>query len=78
MPIDCFNQKISEHISDNFKYPLEAQEKMIQGRIQVQFTIDEFGNVTNIKTRGPKGAQLLEDEAYRIISLLPKFTPGSL
>ena len=78
MPIDRFNQKISEHISDNFKYPREAQEKMIQGRIQVQFTIDEFGNVTDIKTGGPKGAQLLKDEAYRIISLLPKFIPGSL
>ncbi|WP_430400069.1 energy transducer TonB [Flavobacterium sp.] len=74
--IDCFNQKMNEHININFNYPQEAQKKNIQGRVSIQFIVDEFGNVNDIKTRGPKGGELLEKEAYRIMSLLPKFTPG--
>ena len=38
------------------------------------FTIDEEGNITDIRQRGPD--KLLEDEADRIISKLPKMTPG--
>ena len=38
------------------------------------FAIDKNGVVTNIKTRGPD--KILEKEAVRIISLLPKMTPG--
>ena len=38
------------------------------------FAIDKNGVVTNIKTRGPD--KILEKEAIRIISLLPKMTPG--
>ncbi|WP_320815394.1 energy transducer TonB [Flavobacterium sp.] len=74
--IDCFNQKMMEHININFNYPQEAQKKNIQGRVSIQFIVDEFGNVNDIKTRGPMGGELLEKEAHRIMSLLPKFTPG--
>lgn len=70
----CFNEKIQEHIRKHFNYPAEAQEKGIQGKVSVMFTIDEVGNITNIKRRGPN--RLLEDETERIISRLPKMLPG--
>ncbi|MGB3151055.1 MAG: energy transducer TonB, partial [Maribacter sp.] len=41
----------------------------------IMFTIDKEGNVGDIKTKGP--APILENEARRIISLLPKFQIGS-
>ena len=73
-PRDCFRQMMQRHISKNFRYPQEAQEQGIQGRVSIMFTIDQDGNISNIRKRGPD--KLLENEAVRIISLLPKMTPG--
>lgn len=74
--LDCFNEKMAAHIKKYFTYPDRAAEDNIQGRVSVQFVIDKQGNVTDIQMRGPKNGELLEKEAQRIISKLPKFTPG--
>lgn len=70
----CFNEMIQKHISKNFRYPEEAQEKGIQGRVSIMFTINAEGNIVNIHKRGSH--KLLEDEAERIIKRLPKMTAG--
>ena len=70
----CFQQKVQEHIRDNFKYPETAEELGIQGKVFVQFAIGTDGHVTDIKTRGPD--HLLEMEAKRIIASLPAMKPG--
>ena len=70
----CFNEKMQRHISKHFNYPKEAQQKGVQGRVSVMFTIDEGGSVTNIRKRGPD--KLLENEADRIMKRLPKMIPG--
>ena len=71
---DCFNAMMQKHIGKNFRYPEEAQEKGIQGRVNVMFTIQEDGSIGNVRKRGPD--KILEDEAARIISLLPQMTAG--
>ena len=73
---ECFDEKMDEHVRKHFSYPQRAAEELIQGRVQVQFMIDKNGNATDIKVRGPKGGELLEKEAIRIFSKLPKFIPG--
>jgi protein TonB len=70
----CFQKKMQDHLLRNFKYPVAASELNIQGRVFVFFLIDKNGNVSKIKSRGPD--QLLVTEAERIISILPKMTPG--
>ncbi|QWX83993.1 TonB family protein [Cellulophaga sp. HaHaR_3_176] len=70
----CFKEKMFQHINKNFRYPEEAQEQDIQGKVNILFTIDETGTIAGLKMRGPD--KLLEAEAERIISLLPKMTPG--
>ena len=70
----CFQEKIQRHISRNFRYPEFAQKKGIQGRVFVQFIIGTGGYVEQIRARGPD--PILETEAKRIISLIPKLTPG--
>ena len=72
----CLQENIQRHIVRNFKYPKEAKKNKIQGRVFVQFIIGTGGYIDVIKTRGPNN--LLEKEAQRIISLLPKFKPGVL
>ena len=70
----CFQENVTEHIIKNFKYPDQAIELGVYGKVYVLFVIDSKGNVSNIRTRGPH--KLLEKEAARIISLLPKMEPG--
>ena len=72
--IDCFQAKMLEHVNKNFVYPEKALELEMQGKVYVLFVIDKEGKVSKIRTRGPD--KLLEKEAERIISLLPKMTPG--
>ena len=73
-PRACFQEKMQRHISKNFRYPEEAQKQGIQGRVSVMFTIDEEGNITDIRQRGPH--ELLENETLRIIKNLPQMKPG--
>jgi periplasmic protein TonB len=72
---NCFQEKMNDHIRNNFRYPEIAQEMGIQGRVFVQFMIGKDGNISGIKTRGPD--KNLEKEANRIIAKLPRMTPGA-
>ncbi|WP_411030086.1 energy transducer TonB [Spongiimicrobium sp. 3-5] len=70
----CFNEMMQKHIRKNFRYPEIAQEMGVQGRVNVIFTIQKDGSIGNVRMRGPD--KNLEKEAARIISKLPKMTPG--
>ena len=71
---DCFNDMMQKHIRNNFRYPEIAQEMGVQGRVSVVFVIQKDGSIGDVKMRGPD--KNLEAEAARIISKLPKMTPG--
>jgi protein TonB len=73
---ECFTEQMNKHIKKYFDYPSRAREDNIQGRVTVMFVIDKTGAVTNLRLKGPKGGELLEGEAERIIRKLPKFIPG--
>lgn len=76
--MDCFQEKLNEHIVKNFNYPKEARKKKIQGRVSVLLTINREGKVEITSTKAPEGCELLVAEAIRIISLLPKMEPGKI
>ena len=66
---------LREWINQNKIYPQEAIEKGIEGRVIVKFTIEEDGTVTNGKiVRGVDS--LLDNEALRLVSIMPKWSPG--
>ena len=72
---NCFQNKILKHIRDTFRYPEIAQEMGISGKVYMQFVIDKDGTIADIKVlRTPD--KNLGKEATRIISRLPKMTPG--
>ncbi|WNM20111.1 energy transducer TonB [Flavobacterium capsici] len=76
--LKCLYEQIQKHVKKNLKYPKEAKEIGIQGKVAVVFIIDKEGNCKDFKARGPKNGQLLEEEAIRIMKLLPKLTPGKV
>ncbi len=74
--VNCFSQKVTQHIINNFYYPDEAIDEGIQGRVWVKFVINSEGFVADIKTGN--AAKILQDEARRIIQKLPRVTPGKV
>ncbi|MBR5018704.1 MAG: M56 family metallopeptidase [Bacteroidales bacterium] len=62
-------------VNKNLKYPAEAKEKKLQGRVTLQFTVEKDGSVTGVKVlRGVD--PILDGEAVRVISQSPKWSPG--
>ncbi len=73
----CFNQKLAAHISKNFKYPAEAYKKNEQGKVIVDFVINEKGLVEVNSVSG--GSKELQDEAKRnILAIPPMSKPGMM
>lgn len=71
----CFNQNIMKHIGKNFEFPELARQMGIQGKVYVNFVIEKNGKVSNVTiARGVD--KLIDDEAMRVIKLLPTFTPA--
>ena len=57
------------------RYPKEAQDKKIQGKVLVEFIVDKEGNVTNVNVL--KSAHpLLDAEAVRVCRAMPQWTPA--
>ena len=62
-------------LGQNIKYPAEAIEKGIQGRVIVQMIVERDGSITNTKVvRGVD--PLLDAEALRVVNQSPKWIPG--
>lgn len=70
----CFNEMMKAHIKKHFKYPEAALNLGIEGRVSINFTIDQKGVISSVQMRGP--STILEKEAERIILKLPVMTPG--
>ena len=68
--------EFSKWVNQNLHYPEEAKKQGIQGKVLVQFTVEPDGSVQNVKLiRGVH--PLLDNEALRVVSASPKWTPGS-
>lgn len=68
-------KSLNRWLSMNIKYPETAQEMNIAGRVYLNFVVDKDGSISNIKiTRGVD--PLLDQEAIRVISSMPKWKPG--
>ncbi|MGB1043135.1 MAG: energy transducer TonB [Tenacibaculum sp.] len=72
----CFNTEMIKHINTYFRYPAKAVRENIQGQIWVRFIIDKNGYVSNIKAIGQEGTEILNEEAERVVTYLPKFKPA--
>ncbi|MFN8207752.1 MAG: TonB family protein [Bacteroidales bacterium] len=64
-----------EHITRNLRYPSEAQENAIQGRVLTTFNINPLGEIEDLKI--DKGVHpLLDMEAIRVVRASPLWEPG--
>lgn len=73
---NCFNQKLSQHIAQNYKFPKEYTTADKGTKVIVSFVIDENGEPKITKVTG--GKKYLQEEAKRNILAIPKMKAGSL
>ena len=62
-------------MQENLVYPQEAKEKGIEGKVYIGFVVEIDGSLTNftiVKSAHP----LLDEEALRVVKLMPKWIPG--
>lgn len=64
-----------KYIHDHVDYPMIARENGVQGKVLIQFIVDEEGNATKAEIVRSVDANL-DKEALRVIKTLPKFKPG--
>tara|TARA_B100001057_G_scaffold319997_1_gene320213 strand:- start:63 stop:959 length:897 start_codon:yes stop_codon:yes gene_type:complete len=71
----CMSEKIAKFVRKKFNTKL-AEDIGLSGRqrISVIFKINKLGDVVDVRARAPHPQ--LEDEAIRVINLLPKMKPG--
>lgn len=66
---------VKKFIASEVKYPKDAKENGIEGRVFVEFCVDVNGEVCDAKVaRGVN--DLLDAEALRVVSSLPNWIPG--
>jgi len=63
-------------IGKNFKMPLEASKGKINGKVDMSFSVEKDGTLSDFKIEKDPGFGLGE-EAVRVLKLSPKWIPGS-
>ncbi|MFI3267659.1 MAG: TonB family protein [Rikenellaceae bacterium] len=70
-------EKFSAWVAKNVKYPAIAEENNITGKVYVSFVVSRDGTVKDVKVLNAANVdKSLSDEAVRVISKSPKWTPG--
>lgn len=67
----------SQWVNENLIYPEKVKQNRVQGRVTLQFTINEDGTVSNVRVLRGVDSEL-DKEAIRVVSSSPKWTPGKL
>ncbi|MDR0332734.1 MAG: TonB family protein [Dysgonamonadaceae bacterium] len=69
------NAAMMSWLSSNMRYPVIAQENGIQGRVITNFVVERDGSITDVQVvRGVDPS--LDREAIRVVSAMPRWTPG--
>lgn len=65
-------------LSSNIAYPKDAREQKKEGQVLVEFVVSSDGTVKSESVRIVEGVfESIDNEAVRVISLSPKWIPGT-
>ena len=74
---DSDANEFSKWVSEQVKYPQDAIDANIQGKVVLQFTVNKEGQVEAVKVLHGV-SESLDAEAVRVVSSSPKWEPGSM
>lgn len=76
MPSYVYGEEgLAEFIAHNIRYPKEARQQGIEGRILCSFIVSRDGSISNIEVVKGLHPQL-DNEAIRVLGLMPRWIPG--
>lgn len=66
-----------KYLGENIKYPKEAADKKVEGKVFMQFVVEKDGSLNQIKVISGPGSGTNE-EAVRVLKGSPKWNPGKM
>jgi TonB family protein len=67
-------KEMFQFLMKNVKYPKDARENGVEGTVYVGFVVSKTGEIEDVKIR--RGFKLLNEEAIRVVKLMPKWKAG--
>lgn len=68
---------LMSYLNENLHYPANCQRNKIDGRVIVTFVVNADGSISEVKTLKSVEPEL-DHEAIRVISAMPRWTPGKV
>ncbi len=65
-----------KYVGNEIKYPLQALQKGVEGRVDVQFVVEKDGSLSSVKAVKGVGVGC-DSEAVRVVQNAPSFKPGT-
>ena len=69
---------LEKFFEDNIQYPQAATDNGTEGTVNINFAVDEKGKVYAPKVIGQKVGSGIDEEALRVFSKMPAWTPGKV
>lgn len=70
-------EEFYKYLGENIKYPKEAADKKVEGKVFMQFVVEKDGSLNQIKVISGPGSGTNE-EAVRVLTASPKWNPGKI
>ena len=65
-----------DYLSANIHYPVECEKAKIEGRVLIEFVVENDGSITSLVVK-KSVHPLLDQEALRVISQMPRWFPAT-
>jgi len=70
------DKELMKFLSNNMMYPAKAVEKGTQGRVVLRFIVTPDGSITNVEVAKTLDSSYCDNEAIRVVKMMPKWIPG--
>jgi len=71
-------KSLEDFVQNHIQYPQDALDNGVEGTVTVTFAVDENGKVYSPVVKGDKLGYGLDDEAMKVVDMMPKWTPGRI
>lgn len=66
-----------EYMQANIQYPKDLENKNIEAKVFVKFVVTKSGDIENVKIARGSEHEAFNEEATRVVSNMPNWTPGT-
>ncbi len=70
--------EMMKFVQTNLKYPESARNKLIGGKVFLKFVVNETGEINNVEILKGSGNDEIDEEAVRVVKLMPKWSPANM